>query len=102
MPNLRFRYFSPQSQSFHSESQITPNQRYECRLGIPRITRIFADFCFLFSGAFHRIGISAQQAHPIKPAVGLFSFIDIHFIKLTVSKGFDAYSFILSAIRVMP
>ncbi len=34
--------------------------------------------------------------------VGLFSFIDIHFIKLTVSKGFDAYSFILSAIRVMP
>ncbi len=34
--------------------------------------------------------------------LGLFSFIDIHFIKLTVSKGFDAYSFILSAIRVMP
>ncbi len=37
-----------------------------------------------------------------KTKVGLFSFIDIHFIKLTVSKGFDAYSFILSAIRVMP
>ncbi len=38
----------------------------------------------------------------IKECLGLFSFIDIHFIKLTVSKGFDAYSFILSAIRVMP
>ncbi len=38
-----------------SESRITPNQRYECRLGIPRITRMDADFkifCFavLFMG----------------------------------------------------
>ncbi len=31
-----------------SESRITPNQRYECRLGIPRITRIFSDFKSFF------------------------------------------------------
>ena len=28
---------------FASESPITPNQRYECHLGIPRITRMNAD-----------------------------------------------------------
>ena len=42
------------------------------------------------------------MSSPYFELIGLFSFIDIHFIKLTVSKGFDAYSFILSAIRVMP
>ncbi len=49
-------------------------------------------------------GLSVKQVSVLRMphSVGLFSFIDIHFIKLTVSKGFDAYSFILSAIRVMP
>ncbi len=32
-----------------SESRITPNQRYECRLGIPRITRITRIFWFVSS-----------------------------------------------------
>ncbi len=48
------------------------------------------------------VGVTFHKTISLDLPIGLFSFIDIHFIKLTVSKGFDAYSFILSAIRVMP
>ncbi len=48
------------------------------------------------------VDVAIEMLYNTFKLLGLFSFIDIHFIKLTVSKGFDAYSFILSAIRVMP
>ncbi len=57
----------------------------------------------VFNIAYVTIVVRARlEGYDPTVEVGLFSFIDIHFIKLTVSKGFDAYSFILSAIRVMP
>ncbi len=73
---------------------------------LDRLTVIGTKIKYLQEG-FYGLGelclfLGKREPTPDFAVVGLFSFIDIHFIKLTVSKGFDAYSFILSAIRVMP
>ncbi len=58
-----------QNRGFTRISRISPNQRYECRLGIPRITRIFADFSFavrlsVFVGLTFRLRFTHYVSEP--------------------------------------